>query len=304
MTGFLFSHFLYLTIMNFNNQNLKVCNIHHADLDGAGSNIVLKNFYKTVYSIPVTYTTEWKLLEELKPYKDRIETIICTDFYPEKTINDLRKICPVLVIDHHESVQDYNNDNDIIINPTYSGTKLVYMFINKFKDIKYLNELVEIIDDYDMFRLKNPKSKYFNMMFWEMGCKWFIRRFINGNVNLYPEEKQYFKDALNEFNEMYENMEICDLARNGVFFEVSKYHTECIDALKKEGYKWFIIKNKSALSVRCDDIDLTEVCKKIGFGGGHKSAVGFPLKKTDNVGDIIKKIEYYVDELYMNSIDD
>lgn len=289
--------------MNYNNPKLKVLNIHHYDMDGSGSNIVLKNFYETVYSVPVTYSTEWKLMTDIAEYKDRYEAIICTDYYPEQTIDQLRRICPVLVIDHHESVADKNNDSDVIINTLYSGTMLAYKFINKFKDISYLKELVEIIDDYDMFRLKNPKSKYFNTMFWEMGSKWFGRRFIKGNVNLYPEEKQYFVDMKKEFDDMYENLEISDLARNGVFFETAKYHNECIDALKKEGYKWFCIKNKNAISIRCDDIDLTEVCKRMGKGGGHVHAAGIPLSKFDNVGDIVKKVEYYVDELYMQQID-
>jgi len=290
--------------MNYNNPKLKVLNITHIDMDGITSSIVLKNFYDTVFVVPTNYSSEWKLLSEIAEYKDQYEAIICTDFFPEKTINDLRKICPVLVLDHHESVENYNNDSDVIINTLYSGAMLTYNFIKKYKDISYLSDLVEIVDDYDMFRLKNPKSKYFNMMFWEMGYKWFMRRFIGGNTNMYQEEKRYFVDAKKEFEMMYENLEISDLARNGVFFETSKYHVESIDALKKEGYKWFIIKNKNNLSVRCDDIDLTEVARRMGKGGGHKHAIGVYLTKDDSVGDVIHQIEYFVDELYMNSIDD
>lgn len=286
--------------MNYNNPKLRILNIHHYDLDGTGSHIVLKNFYENVISVPVTYNTEWKLLDDIRQYEGKYDAIICTDFYPSQTINDLRKMSTTLVLDHHESVVDKNNDTDIIINTLYSGTKLAYKFISKFKDISYLEKLVDIIDDYDMFRLKLPASVYFNNLFWEMGHKWFTRRFITGNTVMYPEEKRYFVDAKKEFDNMYETLEIVDLAHNGVYFESDRFHYECIEALKKDGYKWFAIKNKSNLSVRCDDIDLTEICKKIGRGGGHKSACGIPLIKNENVVELVKKIELFIDTEYNN----
>ena len=286
--------------MNYNNPKLRILNITHYDMDGCGTSIVLKNFYEDVIVVPVTYNTEWKLLDDIHQYEGKYDAIICTDFYPEKTINDLRKLSTTLVLDHHESVVDKNNDTDIIINTLYSGTKLAYKFVSKFKDVSYLEKLVDIIDDYDMFRLKIPASVYFNNLFWEMGHKWFIRRFITGNTVMYQEEKRYFIDTKKEFDKMYETLEITDLARNGVFFETDRFHYECIEALKKDGYKWFAIKNKGNISVRCDDIDLTEICKKIGRGGGHKSACGIPLTKNENIVELVKKIELFVDLEYNN----
>ena len=286
--------------MNYNNPKLRILNICHYDLDGISSSIVLKNFYEEVITVPVTYNTEWKLLDEIHQYEGKYDAIICTDFYPAQTINDLRKLSTTLVLDHHESVVDKNNDTDIIINTLYSGTKLAYKFVSKFKDVSYLEKLVDIVDDYDMFRLKIPASVYFNNLFWEMGYKWFIRRFITGNTVMYPEEKRYFIDAKKEFENMYETLEIVDLAHNGVYFESDRFHYECIEALKKDGYKWFAIKNKGNLSVRCDDIDLTEIAKKIGKGGGHVHAIGIPMAKTDNPIELVKRIELFIDTEYNN----
>lgn len=286
--------------MNYNNPKLRILNCTHYDMDGCGASIVLKNFYEQVIVVPVTYNTEWKLLDEIAQYDGKFDAIICTDFYPSQTINDLRKMSTTLVLDHHESVVDKNNDTDIIINTLYSGTKLAYKFISKFKDVSYLEKLVDIIDDYDMFRLKLPASVYFNNLFWEMGHKWFTRRFITGNTTMYPEEKRYFVDAKKEFDNMYETLEIVDLAHNGVYFESDRFHYECIEALKKDGYKWFAIKNKSNISVRCDDIDLTEIAKKIGKGGGHVHAIGIPMTKTDNPIELVKRIELFIDTEYNN----
>lgn len=297
--------FLYLHIMNYNNPDLRVLNITHADMDGIASSIVLKNFYKTVYVVPVTYQSESiSVHEALNLYKEKFDIIICTDFYPAKTITELQRVSSLVVIDHHESVEDKNNDENIIINTLYSGCELTFNFINKFKDISKLQEFVTLVSDWDMFRLKDKRSAYYNNMYWEMGPKWFLRRFINGNVTLYPEEKQYFVDATKEFKDLYESLEIFDMARNGVFFETARFQYECIEALKKDGYKWFAIRNKNNLSVRCDDVDLVDIAKKLGKGGGHKHAIGIPLTSADNIGELLKKLEYFIDDYYMNMIDD
>lgn len=291
--------------MNYNNDKLRILNITHADMDGIASSIVLKNFYKTVYTVPVTYQSETASVHEaLTMYKEKFDLIICTDFYPARTITELQKISGIVVLDHHESVEDKNNDENIIINPLYSGCELTYNFIKKFKDISYLKELVTIVTDWDMFKLKDKRSAYFNNMYWEMGPKWFGRRFISGNVVLYPEEKQYFIDANKEFKDMYDTLEIFDMARNGVYFETPRFQYECIEALKKDGYKWFAIKNKNNLSIRCDDVDLIDIANKVGKGGGHKHAIGIPLTSADNVGEILKKLEYFIDDYYMNMIED
>ena len=286
--------------MNYNNPNLRICNIYHSDLDGAATHIILKNFYKYVIGIPINYNTEWKLPDEVKNYEGKYDIIICTDFCPTKAYADLCKLGHVLVIDHHESVVDRNNNETIVINTQWSATALVYKFISKFKNISYLDNFVKLVDDWDMFRLKDPRSPFFNNMFWEMGNKWFLRRFIKGNLEFYPEEKQYFVDSRNEFKEMYETLEIIDLAQHGVFFETDRFMHDCIESLKKDGYKWFIIKNKSNLSIRCDDIDLTDVFKKLGKGGGHVHAGGLPLFKNDNIQEIIEQIERIVDAEYRN----
>lgn len=273
-------------------------------MDGIASSIVLKNFYEKVIVIPVTYQSEYyNVPEALEQYKEQFDCIICTDFYPTRTIKTLYQTSSILVLDHHESVQDKNDDQSIIINPIYSGCELTYNFIKKFKDISHLEELITIVTDWDMFRLKDNRSVYYNNMYWEMGPKWFMRRFIKGNVTLYPEEKQYFLDANKEFKEMYDRLEIFDLARNGVYFETARFHYECIEALKKDGYKWFAIKNKNNLSLRCDDINLVDICTKLGRGGGHIHACGIPLQKDENVGQLVKNIEYLIDEHYMNMTD-
>lgn len=286
--------------MNYNNPDLRILNISHSDLDGCACTIILKNFYKNVISVPINYNTEWKLADEVRSYEGKYDIIISTDFCPTSSYAELCKLGHMLVLDHHESVADRNNNETIVINTQWSATMLVYKFISKFKDISYLLPFATLVDDWDMFKLKDPRSTYFNNLYWEMGNKWFLRRFIKGNLKFSDEEKQYFMDSKKEFTDMYETLEIFDLAHKGVFFETDRFMHECIESLKQDGYKWFIIKNKNNLSVRCDDIDLTDVFKKLGRGGGHIHAGGCPLQKSDNVSDIISRIEQIMDMEYNN----
>ena len=292
--------------MIYNNQDLRILNITHSDMDGIASAIVLKNFYKKVITIPVTYQSEKLITEALAKYNGQFDAVICTDFYPSNSIDQIREATQqYLVLDHHESVEQFNDNKNIIINTSMCGAKLTYNFINHFKDISYLKELIDIVNDWDMFILKDIRSRYFNNMFWEMGNKWFMRRFMTGNVKLYPEEKQYLIDAQAEFKDMYDNLEISDLVDNGVYFETDRFMNETVEALKKDGYKWFAIRNKNSISVRADDVNLLDVFKIFnngGYtGGGHPHAGGIPLSYKSDVGKVLNDLQNAYDAVYTNN---
>ena len=66
--------------MNYNNPKLRILNITHYDMDGCGASIVLKNFYEDVTVVPVTYNTEWKLLDDIRQYEGKYDAIIAQTF--------------------------------------------------------------------------------------------------------------------------------------------------------------------------------------------------------------------------------
>ena len=288
--------------MNYNNPDLRVLNVTHADMDGIASTIVLKNFYKKVITVPVTYQSEKAIEDALTKNAGQYDIIICTDFYPANTIDTIRNTAPFLVLDHHESVEQFNDNKTVIINTTMCGAKLTYNFINHYKDISYLKEFIDIVNDWDMFTLQDVRSRYFNNIYWEMGAKWFARRFISGNCKLYKEEQQYLLDAQTEFKDMYDNMEISDLMDDGVFFETDRFMNECVEALKKDGYKWFVIKNKNSLSVRADEVDLMAVANIFNTNGynmgGHKHAMGLPLNYKSDIGKVLNDLQLAYDAVY------
>lgn len=288
--------------MNYNNPELKILNLTHSDLDGVSSNIVLRNFYKDIETEYITYQSEERVITNMiAKYKDKVDLVIITDFYPSLTMSQIREAFPnILVLDHHETAQKYHDNKTVIINTSACGAMLTYRFVKTFKDISYLDDLINITNDWDMFILSDKRSRFFNNIYWEMGPKWFTRRFLNGNTKLYPEEQKYLIDAQAEFKKLYANLEISDLSNNGVFFETDRFMNECVEELKKEGYKWFAIKNKNALSIRCDEIDLTKVFKIMNVGGGHAHAGGIPLKYNDDIMIVLNRLQLAVDAVYSN----
>lgn len=288
--------------MNYNNPDLRVLNVTHADMDGIASTIVLKNFYKKVITVPVTYQSEKAIEDAMTKNAGQYDIIICTDFYPANTIDTIRNTAPFLVLDHHESAEQFNDNKTVIINTTMCGAKLTYNFINHYKDISYLKEFIDIVNDWDMFTLQDVRSRYFNNIYWEMGTKWFTRRFISGNYKLYKEEQQYLLDAQTEFKDMYDNMEISDLMNDGVFFETDRFMNECVEALKKDGYKWFVIKNKNSLSVRADEVNLINVFNIFNTNGysagGHLHAGGIPLNYKSDIGKVLNDLQLAYDAVY------
>jgi nanoRNase/pAp phosphatase (c-di-AMP/oligoRNAs hydrolase) len=67
--------------------------------------------------------------------------------------------------------------------------------------------------------------------------------------------------------------------------------------LSKAGYDYQIIKHGNSLSLRSntDKIDLVEVCRIVGKGGGHKRAAGIPIYYGEDIQKLVEKICYAVE---------
>lgn len=287
--------------MKITDKNLNILNITHFDMDGATCHIILKNYYKGVTALPTTYQSEKNLFakvnEELA--KDHYDAIICTDFYPEFSIKDLRTLnIPLFVLDHHESAKKFHNGKDIIINTQNSASRMIYDLYSKLSDLTHLNDLVMITDDFDMYRKKDVRSPEFNKIFWEMNFKWFVRRFINGDTKLRTEEIQYLKETQKTVDNIYDKIEISNLPHKGVFFVLDYFQYEITERLKKDGYQWFIILNKNNLSIRSNDnIDLLPLINFLQSYkyrcGGHKHASGCVIDYNTDIKKLIEIISNY-----------
>ena len=281
-------------MINFNDENLRVLNITHWDLDGVVSSIILKNFYKDVMVESVTHSRN-DYIGRVKEKLDEFDVIIFTDFTPEsfKPFEEMGK--PFMVLDHHESALKFKNlEKNIIIDTRNSASKLVYRWYNSLgkKDISHLEELVELTNDYDMWIMEDKRCLLFNNLFWLFGFEWFSWRFLNGNLKFYDEEIEYLEHHKKSFKDYYDNLSIVELPMNGVMYKSYKYSSE-INILLGQEYDYIIILGDSnySLSIRSmtDEIDLVKVTEMFGRGGGHKYSAGVPYK-NESANEVVKGI--------------
>lgn len=278
--------------VDFYNPMLRILNFTHVDLDGAVSAIVIKNYYNDVIVEKTNYGKEQQIYDSVLKHQNQIDAIIFTDFTPVnlKQIQDLGK--PVLLLDHHESASKFNDPrNNIYISSKYCGAMLAWKFFSIKKDLSFLEELVKLTNDFDMFILKDKRSLPFNELFWDMGFHWFIRRFKNGNTTLYKEEKDFILDYIEDFKKKYDELPLSNLPNGGCFYKCEKYIAEMSHRLALDGYKYQIIYYRNNLSLRSvEGIDLTLVCNQIGRGGGHKQSAGITLAPSDDIKDLVNRI--------------
>lgn len=282
----------------FLNSKLRVLNFTHVDMDGAASSIVIRNYYKNVITKTITYGRESDIIPKMVELKDKYDVVIFTDFCPENLTQVKAFGAPVLVLDHHESMEKFNDvKNNIYICTKFCGAKLAYEFYNNNDCLKHLEKLIDIVNDYDLYILKDPSSKCFNSLFWKMGFEWFCERFLTGDITLSKSEKLYLVRKQKEFNEIYANLPIQELSNKGVVCTSDVYISEITDALRNDGYEWCIVYHRGLLSVRSNTgfVDLVKVTERLGKGGGHKYAVGI-IQNKDNLNTLIKKIEKCVDD--------
>ena len=152
---------------NFYNRKLRILNFCHTDLDGAVSAIVIRNVFEKVITVPISYRSEINIGGKLDRNINDVDAIIFTDFCPTISLETVKSYGkPVLVLDHHESARKYNDPaNQIYVNEIYCGAKLAYKFFEKFVNLKHLETLVEITDDYDRWILKDNRSFPLNQLF-------------------------------------------------------------------------------------------------------------------------------------------
>ena len=284
----------------FLNSKLRILNFTHTDMDGAVSNIVIRNYFKNVITQTMTYEHENEILPKMIKDRDKFDAVIFTDFCPVNLSQIQAFGKPVLVLDHHESAMKFNDPNkQVYICTKFCGAKLAYEFFNHDDCIKHLKDICDVTNDYDLYLLQDPRSKAFNSLFWKMGFPWFVERFFTGDTDLSKSEKLYLLRRQKEFKELYDNLPIQELSNKGVVCESEQFLGDICDALRNDGYDWCIIYRLGNLSVRSSDdsgINLVRVAEKLGKGGGHFHAIGVPQLK-ENLGELIKRIETAVDEV-------
>lgn len=287
-------------MFDFYNTNLRILNFTHIDFDGVASAIVIKNFYDNVMTEQINYSKEQIAYDKICANRDNVDAVIFTDFCPIN-LKQLQKLGkPILVLDHHESCISFNNpEHDIYINTKYCGAMLAWKYFSIKKDLSYLADFINVANDYDLFTLKDPRSMYYNALYWAMGFQWFMHRFIKGNMNLYREEQDYILWYKNDVQRVYDELPLSDLPHKGCFYNCDKYMAEISARLRADGYDYQLIYHGRALSLRSnsDQINLVELCRRMGRGGGHRCAAGIGIEEGENVSELVQRIVLTIEQM-------
>jgi oligoribonuclease NrnB/cAMP/cGMP phosphodiesterase (DHH superfamily) len=283
---------------NFNTQS-RVLNITHKDLDGVGCSIVLRNCFKNIKFMTANYSYVDALLEKID--YSQYDIVIMTDVSPVEY--KFKENDNILLLDHHDTAMVHHDPKNLkfVINGD-SATKLVQTFFERYYNVKldYLDTLVDAINDYDMWIQENKYGKILNELYLKYWDEGFIKRFKNGLDKITDEEEEYLKRKANEFQEIYNDLDIWDFDNMKMCMFSTIYYTNeiCDRLLTKEGYK--VVINKNPKTKRCsmrsniEGLHIGHLLQDLGYGGGHKAAGGFTeedlIKFQEKIQTIEKKI--------------
>ena len=284
----------------------KILNFTHIDMDGIGANIVLSKLFSNVVRIDVNYHD---IDERIRNFDfSEFQFVIFTDICPVNSLEYLSQFDNVIILDHHQTAAPFcNPEKNVFVYEGLSGTKLTHEFLKSMfgnlSQLSEIDELVDIINDYDMWIRKNPKSTYFNWLFNKYKADEFKTRFISGNTKLLKDEKDFILSQHDTINRMFDALEINEFETvNGAMFLFDDYVNDLGQmVMDKYKYDFIIMINKSNLSASVRSVgecDVATMLSSLGIGGGHKNAAGFRNVSSDILMYNMKNIEQYVYRFY------
>ena len=288
-----------------------VLNITHTDLDGVVSAIVVNNVCgpENVINKYVSYGYGLdKLFEEMRQNPmslNQYTHIIMTDIsMDEDKYHELVKIFAMgdyqgtfMWFDHHEtSLPNHDPMNNVYIDKTMCGASLTKHMLEYFYkiDLSYLDELVKLTEDYDLWIHKYKESKLLNYLLsyttntadsLEQGLAAFAKRFHNGFQynNLNKEDYEHMLLFVDANNKVWEELEILGDGKVAVVYLDGAYISEMASRILKEFDKELVIcvTPNYSLSFRTSSEtlnlgnELARLSKVLPIeGGGHAKAAG------------------------------
>lgn len=278
----------------------------HADLDGIVAAMCVKACYpgKWINTVATGYLSLSKKIDQL----NEKETLLILDLnLNEEQINAViaKSIKTVAYFDHHETVKyvaDKIKENNFkhIIDKSRCGAKITYDFFKKVGNIKYLEELVELTNIYDIWQENHPRfdeAMLLNDLYWYLGISKFQSEFEHGyDNNICKSEKNQFKKEKEIF--MKESFDNYTTIENSTVFvnDPRMQHISYYTIFKPDFKFYFILKTlkdefaEFAVRIRNSDLtilDINEEMRKhfpeIGIGGHLKSGgVKLPIEKIND----------------------
>jgi oligoribonuclease NrnB/cAMP/cGMP phosphodiesterase (DHH superfamily) len=276
----------------------KVCIATHVDLDGSMCALILSKVFHDITIFDTSFYKVDSLLENLD--YDKYDFVFLTDIHPDKKSN-LYLSDKIILLDHHESAMEMNDPSKMhYIVPGKCAAHLVKKFAEKYFhiDLSYLDDIVRLCNDYDMWELKYPESKSLNdIMFYLYRPKKFREKFNDGRTTFTEDELTWLKMREKKFQKLYKELQVFEFDKiNGCVVESREFINEICDKLMKEdGYNIVFCRNPShgRVSVRhnIEGLDMGGMLKKHGIGGGHFFACGMFVNDIDDFKVKINMLE-------------
>ena len=312
-------------------------NLSHNDMDGAGSNIVLREKFPDMDSFHVGYND---IKETLQLISDDIsyftKVLFVTDLaFDVGDFNELMRIAEsnpdlkIVYIDHHpyeEEAQEAFDELSSMVNVYTkhvigkSATMLCYEFIKS--DDEDLGKLVTWIDAYDIYKeLSDPVNfkigNFLNTIFWSIKMSGFKTNLINNDYKIPKFFKTLYKETIEDKNQYFEK-----LIKNGlvVFDDENSILLSFCDRHKSfwqmdyPEYEFYVLPYQSKsnnISVRIDNglddewatiiknavINYAEKSPWLISAGGHHHAFGITLDKNMPKEDHLTFVSGIIDVL-------
>lgn len=272
-----------------------------ADLDGAGSSLVLSWLFKK--PIQAKAITNRNIATEFAKWytsnKDNYSKIFICDIDTSNYL-DIVDHSNIVIIDHHDShllnKEKYNKANNLV--KKYSSTtKLIYdTYKNALNLTKEQKLLINLIDDYDSNSKKYPISNDLNKVFWGLNGDR-LEKFRGSFQNGFSGFDKYQKNIIYLYNkklgeelaqiEPHIGNVVIGSSAKRIVSAITSFAINDISKILLEQYSadiCIIINPRSETvsfrrSDRCN-VSMNDLAKKLANGGGHKEAAGGHLTET------------------------
>jgi len=287
-------------------KNSKILNIVHCDLDGSVCALILSQVYKNITILDTSFYKIDSIMESLD--YTNYDYVFMTDISPTD-IKLLNLSDNIILIDHHESAIQANNPSKMhFVIPGHCAAYLTKKFVKNYYglELKHLDNLVKLCNDYDQWELKYPESKLLNdLMFYKYRPKKFRELFFDGRTTFTEEEQNWLNEREKEFEKRYEALTVFDCEKiKGCVVQSDQFINEICDRLLKiEGYDIVFCRNpyhgRVSIRHKIEGLNIGEILKNLGFGGGHFASAGLFCENINQFQERLEIIENIVHKFFI-----
>jgi hypothetical protein len=290
--------------MQLRDRNLRVLNFTSWSLNGAIASVILKAYYKNCKTIFMSYRKSDEMTRAMIEDGDKIDVVIFTNIAPTQSrdfVKNFKK--PVVIFDHHENANWWKTlgNKDYHVNQDYSGAMMVYMYYKRLMiDLERYEEIAFLADDFELWRLTDPRSFHFNTLFWKAESPYiFMKRWsCGGKLALTQTERDILSEHVRDWKLYYESLSQLQLGFNGRMVTANEYHAEISKQMDLEGVNYFLVyhpKSKYITLRSCTAlIDCKEILSKMNVFTAQSNVGVIPCKTIEEARNICIQVEQNV----------